>query len=131
MKKVLIVALGILMTFGIVSAAPNSDFSWTPPTNYEDGTVIVGDPLDYILYCSNNSGGPYNFSYPVGTDISSIAQLDVASCVQGVPGTYYFVATATSTLQGTVSDFSNEASRTYTAQELGKIPNAPTLLSVQ
>jgi hypothetical protein len=130
MKKFLIAGLAMLTLFGVASAAPNTTFNWTLPLNYEDGSVITGDPLDIILYCGNTSGGPYNFTYAVGTDISVIALLDVGSCVQGVPGTYFFVSTATSTLFGTTSIFSNETQKTYTAGDLGKVPLPPAVLSV-
>ena len=131
MKKYLMaIMLGIMATF-IVSAAPNSSFTWSAPTNYEDGTIIPAtDILSYSIYCSATQGGPYNNIYPAGIG-QSISNVDIATCVQGIPGTYYFVATTFSPDFNTESLFSNEVSRTYTAQDLGKVPNAPVLLSVQ
>ena len=122
---------GVLLLLGSIAvSAPNTDFTWTAPTNYEDGSVIPAtDLLSYTIYCSNTSGGPYNSSYPAGT-AESIANLDVGSCVQGIPGTYYFVATAYSPDYAAESQYSNEATRTYTAVELGKVPNPPVLISV-
>ena len=118
-----------LATLGVY-AAPNSNFTWTEPTNYEDGTVIdpAADTLTYNLYCGTTAGGPYSFVADMGTGTS--ATVDVGSCVNGTPGTYYFAATSVSSLYGTESALSNEISRTYTASELGKVPNAPVLLTV-
>jgi len=115
----------------IASAAPNTDFTWTAPTNYVDGQIIPAtDILSYTIYCSATQGGPYNDVYPAGI-AENIANLDVGSCVQGVPGTYYFVATAFSPDFNAESAFSGEASRTYSAIDLGKVPNPPVLISVQ
>ena len=135
MKKLLkATILGIVATFTmlIASAAPTSTFSWTEPTNYQDGSVIpISDVLTYELYCSDTTGGPYNLVGDLGIDVSSAANFDVGSCVQGVPGTYYFVATVRSSDYGTTSVFSNEVPKTYTAADLGKVPVAPVLISVQ
>ena len=134
MKKILIPGLvaslsAVLLFIGVTYAAPNSTYTWTAPTNYEDGSVIPGtDILSYTIYCGDTQGGPYPFNFPAGTGTS--IQVDVATCVQGTPGTYYYVATTTSPAFNTESVFSNEISRTYTAGELGKIPNAPVLVSV-
>lgn len=127
------VMAGILVLFAAgIYAAPFSDFSWTPPTNYENGTVIdsATDTLTYSLYCSGTSGGPYDLLASNLTG-NSINGQDVTSCVNGVAGTYYYVATATSSLYNSESAFSGEASRTYTSVDLGQIPNPPTILSVQ
>lgn len=116
----------------IASAAPNSNFSWNEPVNYENGQVIdpVADLITYNLYCGTTTGGPYNFvtEFLGGNTASNV---DVGSCVNGVPGTYYFVLTANSTLYNSESVFSNELSVTYTTQDLGLVPNAPVLLSIQ
>ena len=121
-------ALSLLLSF-TASAAPTSTFTWTAPQQYEDGTMIpVTDTLSYRLYCGDTSGGPYNNSVLFSTP--SPSQEDMAFCVQGVPGTYYMVATAIST-NGEESAFSNETLRAYTAGDLGKIPLPPTLLQVQ
>jgi hypothetical protein len=132
MKAVSITGIVSAFCLGLIaSAAPFSDYTWTPPTNYENGEVIdATDIITYNLYCGSASGGPYNFvaELPSG---NSAGQVDVASCVGNTPGTYYFVLTAFSTLYATESPFSNEVSRTYTAADLGKVPNAPILLTVQ
>lgn len=131
MKKLLIAVLLVLATFSVTQAAPSSTFTATAPTQYEDGTMIPStDVLGYTLWCSSTSGGTFLYFYDVPNLISGTT-VDVSSCVQGVPGTYYFVATATSTVYGTTSVYSLEATKTYTAQDLGKNPLAPTLLTVQ
>jgi hypothetical protein len=60
MKKILTGISLLLISTGIFSA-PNSDFSWSDPTNYEDGTIIDPnvDTLTFSIYCSNTQGGPY------------------------------------------------------------------------
>lgn len=132
MKKYLIAGLALLLVT-MAAAVPNSDFTWTAPTNYENGNVIdfTADPLTYNLYCGQASGGPYSYvtSFPAGSE--SANTVDVGSCVNGVAGTYYFVLTAVSPLYNAESAFSNEVSRTYTVQDLGNVPNAPVLLTVQ
>jgi hypothetical protein len=128
MKKLASLGALLLLSF-TAQAAPTSTFTWTAPTQYEDGTMIPGsDVLSYRLYCGNTQGGPYNNSVLFSTP--SPSQEDMAFCVQGVPGTYYMVATAIS-VNGEESGFSNETTRTYSAGDLGKIPLPPTLLQVQ
>lgn len=112
-------------------AAPNSNFTWTAPTQYEDGLMIPAtDVLTYRIYCSATTGGPYNVWWDVGS-ATEANNLDVSACVQGVPGTYFFVATARSADFNTESAFSNEATKTYTNVDLGRVPLPPTLLQVQ
>ena len=121
-------ALSLLLSF-TAQAAPTSTFTWSAPQQYEDGTMIpVTDTLTYRLYCGDTSGGRYNNTVVFNTP--SPRQEDMASCVGGVVGTYYMVATAIST-NGEESAFSNETQRSYTAGDLGKIPLPPTLLQVQ
>ena len=127
--------LGALLLLALplgVFSAPNTNFSWTAPTNYEDGSIIdtTSDPLSYTVYCGTAQGGPYNITFDAGVNVETNT-IDVGACVNGIPGTYYFVATATSSSFNTESNFSNETSRTYTAVDLGKVPNAPILISVQ
>ena len=131
--KLRAIVLAVLLGFvGLTYASPLSTFSWTPPTNYENGQVLdtTVDPLTYNLYCSDTSGGPYSFVTTFNGG-SSAAGVDVASCVQGVPGTYYFVLTAVSSVYNAESGYSNELAKTYTVSDLGLVPNAPVLLSIQ
>lgn len=130
MKKTLNFLL--LMCLSVVSyAAPTSTFTASAPTQYENGDIIPGDEvLTYMVYCGTTPGGPYNFAYNANNLVLSGQAIDVATCVQGVPGTYYFVATAISSKFGTESGFSNETTRTYTADALGKVPLPPTLFQI-
>ena len=133
MKQFCFVVLALILAAVApqAKADPVSNFSATAPTQYEDGNMIPAtDVLSYTLYCSDTLGGPYLFSYDAaGLDPGT--QIDIATCVQGVPGTYYFVATATSGTFSSESANSNEATRTYSAIDLGKTPLAPTLFTVQ
>lgn len=129
MKRAILVVALLLLSTGVL-AAPNGTFSATAPTQYVDGNMIpVTDTLTYKVYCGNVSGNyPYVFDAPnldVGTTI------DISACVQGQPGTFYFVATATSTVWASESADSNETTRVYTAGDLGKTPLAPTLFTIQ
>jgi hypothetical protein len=133
MKKVYFVVLALILVAVLqeAKAVPVSEFSATPPTQYEDGTMIPAtDVLSFRIYCSDTLGGPYLFSYDTPT-IAPGTQIDVSTCVQEVPGTYYFVATAISQTFSSESGDSNEVTRTYSAIDLGKTPLAPTLFTVQ
>lgn len=129
MKLRAIVLLALFFT-APTWAAPNATLSATAPIQYEDGNMIpVTDTLTYTVYCGSVTGD-YPFAFPapnldVGTTI------DISACVQGTPGTYYFVATATSTVFASESSDSNETTRTYTVVDLGKVPLAPTLFTIQ
>ena len=130
MKKVFLF-LGLASLSVLSYAAPTSTFSASAPTSYENGDLIPGDEvLTYKVYCGNTPGGPYPFVYDANNLVLTGQAIDVGTCVQGVPGTYYFVATATSTKFGTESQYSGEATRVYTNAELGRIPLPPTLFSI-
>lgn len=132
MKKVVAALTLLVMTFATVaSAEPLGSFNAQAPTAYVNGNAIpVTDTLTYKVYCGLTPGGPYSHSFDA-LNLDAGTTIDVAACVQGEPGTYYFVATATSSTYGTESAFSNEATRTWTAQELGLVPNAPVLFTIQ
>ena len=126
-----LLVLWVICVSAVVWAAPVSTFSATAPTQYEDGTMIdpAQDTLGFTLWCGNAAGGAYPYSYDVPS-LDPGQQVDISSCVQSTPGTYYFVATSRSSLHGTTSVNSNETLRTYTASDLGKNPLAPTLLTI-
>lgn len=129
-------AIGILVVLWAVLmaapawAAPNATLTATAPTQYVDGTMIpVTDTLTYKVYCGSSVGNhPFVFDAP---NLDAGTVIDISACVQGAPGTYYFVATATSTVYASESAVSNEATRSYTAVDLGKTPLAPTLFTIQ
>lgn len=127
---VLLLALWATLIAVPVWAAPDATLSATAPTQYVDGTMIPAtDTLTYKVYCGSVQGDyPFVFDVPnldVGTTI------DISACVQGTPGTFYFTATATSTVHSTESDYSNETTRFFSSADLGKTPLAPTLFTVQ
>ncbi len=120
-----------LFAAATLNADPNGQFSATAPTQYEDGNMIpASDVLTYKVMCSNSQGGPYLYSFDVPNLVAG-TQVDVAACVQGIPGAYYFVATATSSTWMTESSSSNETTKTWSAFELGKTPRPPTLFTIQ
>lgn len=130
MKKILLFA-ALLSLAGVVGSAPNAGFSAQAPTTYVDGTTIpASDSISYRVYCSRDGGQNFAYTYDTPT-LAPGTQIDVASCVQGTPGTYYFFARAISSVYGTESLPSQESSIAYTAEELGKVPNPPTLFIVQ
>lgn len=129
MKRILFLMACALITL-TSTAAPFAQFTWEPPTHYEDGSLIPStDVLSYTIYCSNVAGGPYNVSWDVGNG-TSVNSLDLWDCVKEA-GTYYFVATVTSAALGTTSTFSNEVSRSYSANQIFKKPMPPLLRVVE
>lgn len=131
------VTLILVLVLAFASASTNAQtietrFFATAPTQYDDDTDIgLDDSLEYSLFCGETSG-----MYWMMWDISPLlvnggTDVDVASCVTQ-PGTYYFVATAFSSLKQTRSDYSNETTKTYTEQDFidSNIPTAPVLISV-
>jgi len=127
--------VAILLSLSLLTAeafaTPVPTLSATAPTQYENGEVIpVGDVLTYEVYCSGLDNGSYPFVFDAVGLASGGATIDIAACVQGTVGTYYFVATATSTQHSTESAFSNQTIRFFGAGDLGKTPLAPTLLTI-
>lgn len=130
MKKVIFAVLASLLVV-VASAEPIATFTAQAPTTYENGNAIAADDtLSYTVYCGLAAGGPYSYSFPA-PNLTVGTQVDVSACVQGEPGTYYFVATASSSKYGETSAYSNEATRTWSAAEMGLVPNAPTLFTIQ
>lgn len=133
MKRAILclMALWVTLIASPLWADPIANLSATAPTQYVDGTAIPGTAtITYRVYCGTTSG-TYNYMYNA-PNLDPGTSIDVASCVQGQPGTYYFVATAESSeYPGAESAWSNEATRTWTASDLGKVPNAPTLFTIQ
>lgn len=125
-RAILIGVFTFVFTYFLLPVAasfPITTFSLTPPDQYTDGTTIPPeDTLTYKVYCSDTPGGPYA---PIEetTTLTSFA-LDTASCVTQ-EGTYYFVATATSSVSGLESDYSGETTKTYTASDVNPTPPKP------
>lgn len=128
---VVLAALTLFFMSATVWGAPTPNLSATAPTQYENGDVIPSsDVLTFLVYCTDVDNGVYPFSYDATGLTTGGITIDISTCVQGVPGTYYFVATARSTTFNVESLYSNTTARTFTAGELGKAPNAPTMLTI-
>ena len=119
----------LFLSFG-ASADPVSPFEGLPSTMYENGTnVDVDDVISYELSCGP-SARAYTTTFAVTVAfVNGGETLDVQDCVTQ-PGTYYFAFNASSAKYVSTSPFSNEMSRSFTAQEIGMIPMAPILISV-
>lgn len=128
MNKIL-TALAFLLISSAAMALPDRTWTWVDPINYVDGTVIPVGDVSTVLSCGFNTGGPYTISQPMTTASPSVE--DMAFIVQNIPGTYFCVSTSVSAQYGTESDISNEASFLVSPTEIGKVPQPPTLLSVQ
>lgn len=88
----------------VIQAAPGSvTLTWTPPTQYEDGTPL-SDLSAYNIYYGTDSGA---YTRSIRIDTAGIASFVVEDLV---PDTYYFVATAVNE-KGVESGFSNETIR--------------------
>jgi len=131
MKKLLVAALLIVMSLSLLvlvscnssnpapAEAASVTLAWDPPTTYFDGTPLLPANINfYTLYWGAAPGGPYPNKLQVGNVLTSaVPNLKT--------GTYYFVATCTSTtLAGAQeSGYSNEVSK----QIIG-VPSAPANL---
>jgi hypothetical protein len=129
MKKYLHLFIASILLGSItIQADPTKEWSWTPPTEYENTILIpAGDLVNYTLHCSNNAGPPYeasktfNMQTPPSTD-------DMDFIVGGLPGTYYCVSTVDSLAYLTTSGYSNEVNFTVLPGTLGFVPSAPVLV---
>ena len=128
MKRVLQWTVAAIL-FGslTIQADPSKEWSWTGPTEYENGTVIPdSDDLSFRLRCGLSEGGPYDsFETLLAKPPPSVA--DMGPLVANTPGTYYCIATATSSLYGTESAPSNEINFTVLPGDLGLRPRPPVL----
>ena len=127
---VAIILLGSLT----VEGNPFKVFDWTPPTTYENSQPIPSsDNLTYTLYCNDTpgqSGPPYDVAIALDDPGAPPSTEDMDPVVQGRAGTYYCVATTTSSAYGTESVYSNESNFIVTAASLGNVPNPPTNLTL-
>ena len=123
-------ALASISTNAYAELVSDTHFSASAPTQYEDGTDIGSDdPLDYYLYCGE-SPGVYTVIFPMTQlFVNGGEDINVGLCVTKA-GTYYFAATAFSTLYQEESVHSNEATKIYTDQDFVNVPMAPVLISV-
>jgi hypothetical protein len=110
-----------------IQADPFHEWSWTAPTQYENGSAIPStDNLMYTLKCGITQGGPYD-RFEAVLQKPPPDTLDMGLLVQGQPGSYFCIATATSTLYSAESDPSNEVNFTVLPSDLGLRPKPPVL----
>jgi hypothetical protein len=79
--------------------------SWTAPTTYTDGSVIIG-LAGYKIYYGTASGNYMGSINVVGKNSTSMPAATLTSTVPA-PGTYYIAVTAYDS-SGIESDYSNE-----------------------
>jgi hypothetical protein len=79
--------------------------SWTAPTTYTDGSVIIG-LAGYKIYYGTASGNYTGSINVVGKNSTSMPAATLVSAVPA-PGTYYIAVTAYDS-SGIESDYSNE-----------------------
>jgi hypothetical protein len=119
---VAIILLGSLT----IQADPFKTWDWISPTEYENDSLIpASDELSYRLKCGAIEGGPYNLYETTMIDKPSLQ--DMGPLVANAPGTYYCVATATSSAHATESAPSNEVNFTVLPSDLGLRPKPPVL----
>ena len=132
MKRTFQLLVAVLLLGSLtIQADPIKEWNWSAPTEYENNTAITSaDILTYTLYCGTVSGGPYDV-FITNMDTPPPQDIDMAPLVGNVPGTYYCVATARSTLYASESGYSNEANFTVTSGDLGYVPKPPDGLILQ
>jgi len=97
----LLVVMMLLLPFTVTSA-PVSEFVWTAPGSYDDGSPIQpGDIQTYTIYCGTVPGN-YSAIAPTGSDIPWFP----INAVVSVDGEYFCAVTATA--KGFESPFSEE-----------------------
>ena len=128
MKRAIQALVAIVLLGSItVDADPFKTFDWTDPTEYENNEPIPEtDDLSFRLKCGTVEGGPYDLYESLLTEPAPSVQ-DMGPLVMNTPGTYYCVATATSSVHNTESEFSNEVSFTVLPSDLGLRPKPPVL----
>lgn len=124
MKRALFSVLGVAaLCVALVAHAATRTFSWTAPTEYEDGTALPSSAITgYSINCGNAQGGPYDVLNVRAPGAVLSQSLDVP------PGQWFCTAR---TIVGTgateiMSERSNEVSFTVPQPA----PRAPGAFSV-
>lgn len=137
----------------IINGQATVTLTWTPPTEYEDGTTLAAsDITGYVIYydtfsrftapgelrpgCTDQPQGTRTdascYSNVIDlTDGSSSSEVVVLTVDQDT--TFYFAATAHvlgGTVQDTWSKYSNEAEKTVTLQVDTSPPAAPVITQI-
>ena len=136
MKRLVQWAIAVVLLGSItVEGNPFKVWNWTEPTTYENLVPIdAADNLTYILYCNDTpgqSGPPYDVAIALDDPGAPPSTEDMDPVVRGRAGTYFCVATTSSSLHGTESVYSNESNFIVTAGQLGFVPGPPTNLTLQ
>lgn len=121
--KTLIFSLLLVFVSSAALAGPNDAvLSWTPPTEYEDNTLLPANEIQsYKVYYGLASGGPYTSTVTVAGNVNSVT---VSSLTKGV---WYFVVTTVAT-NGLESAYSTQVSK---AIQSSSKPKPPKALAVQ
>jgi len=126
-RKLQWIVATVLLGSLTLQADPFKTFNWTGPTQYENNTQIPpADALSFNLFCSRTQGGPYDL-YTSLLDNAPPSIQDMGPLVANTPGTYYCIATATSSLHNLESEPSNEVNFTVLPSDLGLRPKPPVL----
>lgn len=126
-KRLRMLCALVLLASITIQADPFQEWSWTGPNQYENGSAIPStDNLIFTLKCGIAQGGPYD-RFEAVLQKPPPDTLDMGLLVQGQPGSYFCVATATSTLYNAESDPSNEVNFTVLPSDLGLRPKPPVL----
>ncbi len=130
-----IIVAALLLGSLTIHADPWKMWDWDEPTTYTNANPIpASDTLSYELLCNDipgEQGPPYEVLIQLDDPGAPPSNEDMDIIVQGRPGTYYCVATATSSAFGTTSEYSTEANFIVTADSLGFVPNPPLNLTLQ
>jgi hypothetical protein len=119
--------MAVLLGSITIQADPFKTWNWTDPTEYENGSLIPEtDDLSFTLKCGTTPGGPYDLYEALLSEPAPSVQ-DMGPLVMNTPGEYYCIATASSSLHGTESDWSNEVNFTVLPSEVGLRPKPPVL----
>lgn len=108
---------GVFLFFiSLNSYAGDAILTWDPPLEYEDASpILAGEIVNYKIYYGTTSGGPYSFSVTVAGNVTSVTVTGLAK------GTWYFVATATTT-NGLESSYSTQVSKSVSGTSKPKPP---------
>lgn len=115
MRALVALLAGLLLAVPALAAGPTSDtVTWTPPTQYEDGSAVAaGEITEYVIRWGGTLGGPY----------SNVIRVAGTALTVDVPRTSPYVGrrcyVVTAVAGGLESDYSAEICKTV------KKPKAP------
>lgn len=107
--------------------------SWTPPTQYTDGTTIVSDPLKYKVYRRAGFAGSFNpvTSGGCSGDLATISCTDTLPVapndVNGIDYSYYVRAKNSCTTEERLSSESNTYTECVGSAGVSIVPSASSI----